>query len=111
MAAARDNVFLAAAAAVGHGARFATMKRLATLFLLTVLAAAFSGCALARRKDAKPKESSAISSEIEAGFRQRWVEKRAAELVAQGLAAEAARAQAAGEFAERYPYAQPAVRK
>lgn len=82
------------------------MNRLVSFLALTVLAAAFSGCALARKKEAKPKETSAIASEVEAGFRQRWLDKRVAELAAQGVAPAAARAQAAGEFTERYPFTQ-----
>lgn len=57
-----------------------------------------SGCLFSR----KPRESSAIASEIEASFRQRWVDQRAGQLVAQGATADAARAQATTEFNERF---------
>ncbi len=62
-----------------------------------------TGCGLFSKKD-RPKESSAISVENEENFRQRWVQRRSEELVAQGVAAEAAQAQAGNEFRERYPY-------
>lgn len=64
-----------------------------------------TGCVFSRKAN-RPKESSAISSEVEATFRQRWVDKRAAELTAQGTAAAAAHAQAEREFAERYSFDQ-----
>jgi hypothetical protein len=70
---------------------------------LTVLAAATSGCSLFR-KSQKPRESTAISSEVEATFRQRWMEKRLAELKAQGVADAAAQTQAAQEFDARYQF-------
>ncbi len=66
-----------------------------------------TGC-LFSKKSNLPKESSAISSEIEATFRQRWVEKRTADLVAQGTAAGAARPQAEQEFGARYGFTQKA---
>lgn len=84
------------------------MIRVVHLLPWLALVAALSGCALVRKKDPAPKDSGAISSEVEAGFRQRWVEKRREELGAQGMAPELARAQAAREFAERHPHTQPA---
>lgn len=75
-------------------------------FIFTALACVVtltSGCTLFR-KSSKPKESSAISSEIEENFRRRWVDNRIAELVAQGMAAEAARPQAEREFRERFGF-------
>ena len=62
-----------------------------------------NGCTLFKKSD-RPKESSAISSEIEEGFRLRWVGQRSAELVAQGIPAETARAQAESEFSDRFGY-------
>ncbi len=81
-----------------------TTKPLFTVVLLAALLAS-TGCSLFRKSD-RPKESSAISSEVEAAFRQRWMEKRVAELTAQGVAAEAARPQADREFRERYQFDQ-----
>ena len=70
---------------------------------LVILLALSSGCQLFRKKD-RVKENPAISSEVEATFRQRWLEKRVAELTAQGIAADAARAQAEQEFRERFQF-------
>jgi hypothetical protein len=50
------------------------------------------------------KESSAIAADVEESFRKRWVDKRATELATSGTTADAARAQAEGEFRERYEY-------
>jgi hypothetical protein len=70
---------------------------------LVVVAVASSGCSLFR-KSQKPRESTAISSEVEATFRQRWMEKRLAELKAQGVADAAAQTQATQEFEARYQF-------
>ncbi|MBM3865499.1 MAG: hypothetical protein FJ381_06320 [Verrucomicrobia bacterium] len=70
---------------------------------LAVVAGASSGCTLFR-KSQKPRESTAISSEVEATFRQRWMDKRLAELKAQGVADAAAQTQAAQEFEARYQF-------
>jgi hypothetical protein len=56
------------------------------------------------RKSKKPKESPAIASDVEANFRQRWVDHRVAELTAAGTDATAAQQQAEREFREHYPY-------
>jgi hypothetical protein len=74
--------------------------------LHAALAAALAlsaGCLFSKKSD-RPKETSAISSEVEETFRQRWVDKRTSELTAQGTAAPAARAQAEQEFRERYAF-------
>ena len=63
-----------------------------------------SGCTFFTKKKTSAKESSAISSEVEESFRTRWVDKRVAELVAQGSAAAAARTQAESEFRERFGF-------
>ncbi len=62
-----------------------------------------AGC-LSSRKNAKPKETTAIAAELEESFRQRWVEKRASELIARGLAADLARTQAFEEFKTKYNF-------
>jgi hypothetical protein len=62
------------------------------------------GCSMFSKKDKKPKESSAIASEVEESFKRRWIDHRTAELVAQGAAADTAQAQAAKEFGERYDF-------
>jgi H+/Cl- antiporter ClcA len=79
------------------------MIRTVFLSALVITTALASGCS-SSKKAPRVKESSAIASEVEEGFRQRWIDQRAAQLVAQGTAAEAARAQAANEFRERYDF-------
>jgi lipoprotein NlpI len=73
--------------------------------LLSVLVAALmlqTGCSSVKKS--RPKESSALATEVEETFRHRWVDKRVSELTAQGVAADAARTQADTEFRERYPF-------
>lgn len=62
-----------------------------------------NGCTLFKKSD-RPKESSAISSEVEEGFRVRWVAQRSAELVREGVPAETASARAEAEFSDRFGY-------
>lgn len=78
-----------------------TKPLLLTLGLVTL--ALSSGC-LFSKKAKRPKESTAISADVEESFRRRWVDKRLGELSAQGVAADAARTQAEAEFRERYGY-------
>ena len=75
---------------------------LLTCFALLTLGSA-AGCQF-WRKDRKPKESSELASEVEASFRQRWIDQRVAQLTAQGEAPDYARGQAAREFDERYDF-------
>jgi hypothetical protein len=75
------------------------IKRL-LLSCLALAAVLSSGCMIFK-KSSKPKDS-INSNEVENTFRQRWIDKRAAELLAQGQAAEAARTQATDEFRARY---------
>jgi hypothetical protein len=49
-----------------------------------------------------PKEDSHVATQSEADFKQRWVDKRASELVAQGLAPDTAKAQAVAEFDQKF---------
>jgi hypothetical protein len=79
------------------------MTKRVLLVCLVSLLPWVSGCSLFR-KSSKPKESSALSSEVEATFRQRWVDRRVAELNAQGIKGDAARTQAMAEFQEKYAY-------
>ena len=81
------------------------------LLLLSCLTLALTTGCLFSKKSAKPKESSAIASEVDESFRKRWTERRVAELVAQGKAADAARTQADSEFRERYEFTQAAKKK
>ncbi|MBI5688548.1 MAG: hypothetical protein HZC55_00515 [Verrucomicrobia bacterium] len=79
-------------------------KSFLTVAIVAALVAT-TGCSLFRKSN-RPKESSAISSEVEATFRQRWLDKRIAELTAQGVAAPAARTQAEQEFRDRFGFDQ-----
>ena len=74
---------------------------IAVLTILIGLSA--TGCNLFK-KNKKPKENPAIASEVEEGFRQRWVDRRTGELVGTGTDATTARSKAEAEFRERYPY-------
>jgi hypothetical protein len=65
-----------------------------------------TGCVFSKKD--RPKESSAISGDVEATFRLRWIEKRSAELTAQGVAAPAAKSKAEEEFRERYHFGEKA---
>lgn len=78
--------------------------------LLTTLATTSlfcSGCIMGKKKPTT-KETNAISADVEESFRRRWVEKRAGDLVATGVAAEAARVQAETEFRERFVFTRAA---
>jgi hypothetical protein len=78
--------------------------KLSLLFCVATLTVSSStGCNLFK-KNKKPKENPAIASEVEAGFRQRWVDHRVAELVGTGTDALSARSQAENEFRAKYPY-------
>jgi hypothetical protein len=89
------------------GRRFTLRAILMTkpLFLLSLAACLVctSGCGMFSKKG-RVKENPAIASEVEETFRRRWVDKRVAELTAQGTAAEAARQQADTEFREKYGF-------
>jgi hypothetical protein len=76
------------------------MKR-SLIFLLLLSPVLVAGC---KHNAKKPKENPAIASEIEEGFKQRWVEKRAADLMALGLRPDLARQQAIDEFRDRFGY-------
>ena len=79
-------------------------------FLFTVCIATLcytTGCVFSK-KGTRPKESSAISADVEESFRKRWVDKRTFELTALGTAAEAARLQAENEFRERFAFTRAA---
>jgi hypothetical protein len=79
------------------------LKPLLLVCSAALIASSVTGCNFFR-KNKKPKENPAIASEVEAEFRQRWVDRRASELVGGGADALTARHQAETEFRERYPY-------
>lgn len=78
------------------------MNRL-ILALISATVLLSSGC-LFSKKTKKPKENPAIAADTDENFRQRFLDKRVAELTAAGQSADAARAQAAEEFKARYGY-------
>ena len=87
------------------------MKRLFVLSLATLALLAGTGCAhvwfFGKKKApvaAAPKQSPYISTDVEMNFRQRWVDKRANELLSQGMIAEDARAKALAEFRAEFSY-------
>jgi hypothetical protein len=84
------------------------MKRLPLLAVATCILGLGGGCLFPKSfsKD-KAKPNPHISSELQLQFEQRWEEKRASDLVAQGLGADAAKAQAAKDYREKFSYAQP----
>lgn len=82
------------------------LKSSLPIFLLTLLVVFSTGCNLFR-KNKKPKENPNIAAQVEADFRERWVDRRVEELGATGVEAATAHAQALNEFQERYPYIRP----
>lgn len=81
------------------------------LLVLASCALLGSGCSVLSRKPKPPKENPAIASETEAIFRERWIERRVGQLTAQGVAASAAREQAANEFRQQFGFNEPAPKK
>ncbi|QYM78629.1 hypothetical protein K0B96_15195 [Horticoccus luteus] len=85
------------------------MKRF-LLPLLAVTTVFSAGCFHFRKKDRKPKENPAIATQVEEEFKQRWIEKRGAELVSKGVRPDLAREQALNEFRVRYGYTNAAFK-
>jgi len=82
-------------------------SRLLIAFLLVISAAALSsGCFSSSKK--KRAEEKSIPLAVEQSLKDRWTEKRSAELVQQGLTSYAAQRQAEAEFAKKYSYTQVA---
>lgn len=81
------------------------MKRLVPLTLAAALLAT-CGCHMFSKKKnpAAPKESPTVATDVEKDFMKRWIDKRAAELVAAGTAPAAARDQATAEFKVKFSY-------
>lgn len=71
--------------------------------LLTATLLLSPGC-LFSKKTKKTRENPAIAADTDENFRQRFLDRRVAELTAAGQSADAARAQAAEEFKVRYGY-------
>jgi hypothetical protein len=86
------------------------MKRLFPAVLAALVLALGSGChyfPLFKRKPKVPKQDRAIAVPVEREFQARWIDKRTADLVAAGQAADAAHAQAVAEFQTQFIYAIP----
>jgi len=91
--------------------------RIALVTLCLFAALSSNGCALFHRKPKDPAAPKSAKEELksktpvadmENSFRDRWIAKRAAELVAKGVAAEQANTQATSEYAEAYRYTKTA---
>jgi 1,2-phenylacetyl-CoA epoxidase catalytic subunit len=80
------------------------LKQLFFVGLSAFVVASAAGCHLFSKKSKEPKENPDIASGVEADFRQRWVDRRVAELTATGVEASTARKQAETEFREHYVY-------
>ena len=73
------------------------------LFILTAaLAVVGTACHIIKTK--APKENPNVAIEVEADFKQHWIDKRVAGLTAAGTDVTAARAQAEKEFRAAYSY-------
>ncbi len=83
--------------------RIMNLKPTLIVCLSAVALISLTGCNFFR-KNKKPKENPKLALQVEEEFRERWMEKRAAELTGQGTDAATAQQQAAREFRERYPY-------
>jgi hypothetical protein len=57
-----------------------------------------------KKNPSAPKESKTTATDVEKEFMGRWIDKRSADLVAQGLTPDAAHAQAVAEFKVQYNY-------
>jgi len=82
-------------------------SRLLFASLLVISAAALSsGCFSSSKK--KRGEDKSIPLAVEQSLKDRWMEKRSAELAQQGLSPYAAQRQAESEFSKKYSYTQVA---
>lgn len=90
-----------------------TTPSMITRILIASLAAllAFSSVSCRSRGRSKEKISSTPAAEMEASFKQRWVEKRVAELTATGLGPEMSREKAIVEFETQYGYLKKDAKK
>lgn len=79
------------------------LKSLLISCLAALILGSASGCNFFR-KSKRPKPNPHIAAEVETGFRQRWVDRRATELTTAGTDAAAAQEQAAAEFREKFPH-------
>ena len=61
-----------------------------------------------KKAPAVPVDGPNVAVDTENDFMHRWIDKRTAELVAQGTGADAARSQAVAEFKIKYSYTEAA---
>jgi hypothetical protein len=73
------------------------------LSALALSALLSSGCQF-WKKTPKSTENPSIPGSVEDSFKTRWIDKRSAELAAQGKSGDAARSQATAEYAEKFAY-------
>lgn len=86
------------------------MKKRVFLTLLATSVLFSTGC-MFWKKSKTPRESTAIATDVEKEFQQRWMTKRLADLAAQGITGEAAQQQADQEFHAKFAYAQPVKKR
>jgi hypothetical protein len=79
-----------------------TMTQRLLLSCLAAVLLASTGCSVFRR-NSKSKDN-ALASETEENLKRRFIDRRTAELTAQGIAADAAKVQATEEFRQKYEY-------
>jgi hypothetical protein len=83
------------------------IKRLFPYFVAVSVLAVCGGC-LFPKNFSKAKKDKHVSAEMETEFQQRWLEKRVGDLTSQGMAPDAAHAQALAEYKAKYSYTRPA---
>jgi hypothetical protein len=81
------------------------MKRLVP-FALAAALFADSGCHIFSKKKnpVAPKESKSLASDTEKDFMHRWIDKRSSDLMAKGMSADAAHAQAVSDYKASFAY-------
>ena len=81
------------------------MKRLVP-FALAAALFADSGCHIfsKNKNPVAPKESKNLATDTEKDFMHRWIDKRTSDLMAKGVGADAAHAQAVSDYKAAYAY-------
>ncbi len=85
-------------------------KRLLLPLVAACTLALCAGC-LFPKNFSKEKKDKHVAASLEKEFRQRWVEKRVADLTATGVNTTVAEAQANTEYDAKYSYAEPTAKK
>jgi hypothetical protein len=86
------------------------MKRLVPLAMAAVLLSG-SACHMfsSKKNPAAPKESKSVAADVEKEFMHRWIDKRTADLEAQGQSPDSAHAQAVADFKATFSYTRAAA--